>query len=402
MVRLRQPSLLLLLVGASLPLLLSGCSSSDGSSNGSRYPNKTSRQNILKQVGRQQVAMSQNGVQGSASGGGGGVGGGGGNAPGMQGSLGALLFMRPMGIGGGGGGASGGGGAPGASGGGFGVGVVNGGVFGRSAKNAAPRLPFIGAFMMNVVTRHAGRPNLVAKRAVRTREEVDFYYDDYLALWVSIDTTVENYGYYLFEDQEKTKPAGKFTSTYPTDPNIFPQVYSSEYSITAGVLKGSGGHYETSINSDGSGTSSYSNNLVGIYSDHGSSTWNIDGSSTWTAHSQGSDGSTSDYSGEFSMGGTGHTLSSDSTGHSNEYYYNPDGTGHGTIKGPEPGLPATIEWDNTGTITITWADGTKEVITPSWVEGNTETPPPGSDGTSGGGGGTSNGGGSSSGGTTTP
>lgn len=389
MVRLRRSSLFLLIFGVGIPLLLSGCSSGSNPVNTSRAPTKTSRQTLLKQLGRQQVAMSQNGVQNAS-------GGGGGTAPG-GGGLGGILFTGIVGMGGGGGGvgAGGGGGVSSSNVGGFGIGVIGGGILGRSASVSLPRLPSIGGFVMNVVTRHAGRPNLAAKRATLTREETAFFYDDYLLLWVSVNTTDKSYSYALYEDQNKTKPAGGFTSTYPTDWTVFPQIYHSEYSITAGTLKGSSGHYDTTILEDGSGSSSYSNNLAGIYADSGSSTWHTDGSSTWTAHSQAKDGSVSDSSGEFFANGSGHTLCSDSTGHSNEFFYNADGTGHGTIKGPEDGLPATLTWDNTGTITITWADGTTEVITPVWVEANVDSPPSGGGGTSGSG---NSGGGSSNGG----
>ncbi len=331
-------------------LALTGCSSGSETSNTNRSPNNTSRQNILKLVGGQQVAMAQNGTQNTAG------------AAGAMGGLGGMLFF-PRGIGGGGGAAGGGAGIPGGAP-GMGTGLVGAGVLGRSAKVKSQRLPFIGAFVMNVAQRRPGKASLNAKKAVRTREEVGFYFDEYLGLWVSVTNNDNNYAYNLFEDEAKTKPAGGFTSSYPTDPTVFPQVYRSEYRITAGTLAGSEGIYVTTIQEDGSGTSSYHNKLVGVYSDSGSSTWNVDGSSSWTARSEGKDGIVFEYGGQFNADGSGRTYSTSSNGYSNEFIYNADGTGRGILRGPDAGLPATIVWDLLGNLTITWADGTVEVITP--------------------------------------
>lgn len=361
-------------------LALTGCSSGSDTTNTSRSPNNTSRQNILKLVGGQQVAMAQNGTQNTPG------------AAGAMGGLGGMLFI-PRGMGGGGA-AGGGGGIPGGAP-GMGTGLVGAGVLGRSAKVQSRRLPFIGAFVMNVVQRRPGKASLNAKKAVRTREETGFYFDEYLGLWVSVTNTENNYAYNLFEDEGKTKPAGGFTSSYPTDPTVFPQVFRSEYRITAGTLAGSEGLYETTIKEDGSGTSTYHNKLAGIYSDSGSNTWSVDGSSSWTARSEGKDGTVIEYGGQFNRDGSGRTYSTSSNGYSNEFTYNTDGTGRGILRGPDPGLPATIVWDLLGNITITWADGTVEVITPTF---GVDVPAEGGGGT----GGATDGGPSGGGGGTTP
>ena len=49
--------------------------------------------------------------------------------------------------------------------------------------------------------------------------------------------------------------------------------------------------------------------------------------------------------------------------------YRADGSGHGRITGPDPGLPATIDWDAQGNTTVVYADGSSE-YTPGWGYGD--------------------------------
>lgn len=192
----------------------------------------------------------------------------------------------------------------------------------------------------------------------------DFYFDYYLGLWVATQTPGDYNHLLLFEDEVKTKPAGHITSNFP-EGDTYPQSSSSNYEFTAGYLAGSHGFSEYTIGANGSGESRYENVYSDGWSDSGTSRWSANGDFTWNYRSTGPDSFWSEGAGTFHANGSGSTKDSSSDGYKSDYRYNTDGTGSGTISGPDPGLPAKIRWDAEGNTWITYADGSKDYI-PGW------------------------------------
>jgi len=56
-------------------------------------------------------------------------------------------------------------------------------------------------------------------------------------------------------------------------------------------------------------------------------------------------------------------VTTDANNYSCVFDFAADGSGSGTVKGSDPGLPATARWDVTGTGQVTFADGSTSVLT---------------------------------------
>jgi hypothetical protein len=201
-----------------------------------------------------------------------------------------------------------------------------------------------------------------------------FYFDYYLGLWVAIDDLSGKSVYLLFEDEAKTKPAGKIETTYAVDSNTFPQIYESTYEFNAGTLAGSHGFSKSVTNTDYSGSMTYENHYNDSFSDKGASSWTGAGDYTWHSRTELTGGVWFENSGSFRANGSGGTRTSGSDGYTAIYIYNADGSGRGAISGSDPGLPVTIIWDAFGNTTIVYADGTTERLSGWGVGEGGETP----------------------------
>ena len=193
----------------------------------------------------------------------------------------------------------------------------------------------------------------------------NFYYDDWLALWV--DTTVNTsttYSQKFYEDEAKTIPAGSLDST-SSDWSVYPVSGSYHFLCTAGSLKGTSSDSTFTYNADYSGASHYSSATSDGWKYKGDSINNADGSSSWTNRTDSPDGSYSTDTGTFRIDGSSVTKTTGSDGYTVEYVNNADGSATGKITGPFDGLPANIVRDTTGKTTITYADGTVDII-PGW------------------------------------
>lgn len=235
--------------------------------------------------------------------------------------------------------------------------VGGGGASAAEASTNRP-IPMVGSFIQNVA---ASRPNRsAASRRARTRADTgdpNFYFDDFLGLWVQFTDTTTQTIYLLFMDQAKTQPAGSIVTTFPAA-DADPQVFSSDYTFTAGLLAGSHGSYKTTISSDGSGSSSYDDSSPDGWSGSGESTWRANGDYTWSSRTTIPGGISSNDRGTFHADGSGFTHSDASDGFVSDFTYRADGSGFGKVSGPAAGLPASIAWDAMGNTTITYADGT--------------------------------------------
>jgi hypothetical protein len=201
-------------------------------------------------------------------------------------------------------------------------------------------------------------------RARRTREAGNsLFFDEFLGLWVESTESEAQYRVLLFEDEAKTKPAGQLTVSWSNDDYAF----NSTYEITAGAFVGSHGFYESEWNEDGTGGMRYEDHSPQWGDSRGSSTFGSDGTYSWSSQTSTKDGAWYRDRGTFRADGRGETLSESSAGYRITNRYNADGSGNGAIQGPDPGLPATIVWESNGRTTITYADGTVEVI-PGWED----------------------------------
>jgi len=193
----------------------------------------------------------------------------------------------------------------------------------------------------------------------------DFYYDSWLELWVQIEETDNTYTLSLFVDEEKTQPAGKIVSSWPTDWENYPMTASDTYEITAGTMAGYHGYSLTEWTSESVGSYSYENfGPTGVH-DKGAGTWS-EGATSWTSLFEDGAGFWQTSSGEWGEDGEGTTTAEDSNGYKSTINYHADGSGDGLIEGPDEGLPATIVWDTEGNVTITWADGSKTHYNWGW------------------------------------
>jgi len=260
-----------------------------------------------------------------------------------------------------------------------GLGAASGGAGAGSGGTQIGALPLIGAFITHVATVRPtgtataaslkGRAAIAHRTRTRrhTREDgidPNFYFDDYLGLWVAIQDSETSSSFLLYLDEARTQPAGSFQTTFSKS-DAFPQTYESHYAITAGALQGTHGDYVTVQNADNSGTSTYNDTYLDGWSDQGKSAWSADGSSSWSSRNNGPNNTFYSYQGSFKADGSGanHTASSD--GYVTDYVYHADGSSSGRIQGPDPGLPAIITCDIYGNTTIHYADGSVEYY-PGW------------------------------------
>ena len=184
------------------------------------------------------------------------------------------------------------------------------------------------------------------------------YFDEFLGLWVENTQVSPNESKsFLYLDQAKSSPAGFFDTIYPSTWETFPIVYHSTYQITSGNFAGSHGTYDFTISSPTTGISTYDSSWAGQGTSKGSSSWSP-ASYTWENRFDNADGSWYHDAGTFYANGSGNSLTENSAGYKWTYHFNADGSGSGTIAGPDAGLPAAIVWDGQGHIRVTYADGT--------------------------------------------
>jgi len=240
-------------------------------------------------------------------------------------------------------------GAGGSSGGG-----ATGGTTGAGGGVGGP--PMIGAFIHQFIPGGFGGGPF-AKNGGRKEGEQTVYFDDYLQLWVEFIESENAMTQLLFEDEAKTKPAGKFETTFPGGWENFPFTFASTFEITAGPYSGAQGNYEFVIEGEMSGRQNYSSVWPGWGTDKGQSTWN-ENEYTYEYESNYTSGYWFKGNGEFRNGADGFSNYEDSIGYKYAYLYKADGSGSGRIEGPDPGLPATLTWTAEGRVRIVYADGT--------------------------------------------
>ncbi len=193
-----------------------------------------------------------------------------------------------------------------------------------------------------------------------TNNGTDFYFDEWLQLWVAVTWSETSYETLFFIDEAKLVPAGHVSSTYSGNWEIFPQTYHNEFEFTAGTLAGSHGTYDCVQNSLTTGSMVYDETYPDGSRYHGESNWS-ETSSTWTSRwdGPGNVGWFED-SGTWNSDGVGDYQCSNSDGWSSSWHYNADWSGNARFEGPDPLLPANMTWTSDGNYRIVYADGSVE------------------------------------------
>jgi len=163
----------------------------------------------------------------------------------------------------------------------------------------------------------------------------DFYYDEWLQLWVSVEWSNTSYTTSFFLDEARTQPAGHVASTFTGDWESFPQTYHNEYEFTAGLLAGSHGVYDCTQNSLFEGSMSYEDTYADGSHDNGESSWSSE-LSAWHSRWDGAnnEGWFED-TGIWSSDGTGTYTCSNSEGWASTWHYNADWSGSAHFEGPQ-------------------------------------------------------------------
>jgi hypothetical protein len=190
--------------------------------------------------------------------------------------------------------------------------------------------------------------------------EPQFYFDEWLQLWVDVSFTETTFTCLFYQDEAKTQPAGFSSSTFTGDWNTYPQSYTSNYSYTAGTFAGAHGTYECTQESEFVGHMNYENTYSDSATDEGQSSWN-ETESTWSSewHSANNASWYLD-SGTWRADGTMDYQCSNSEGWSTTWHYNADWSGSAHFEGPNPLLPADMTWTSSGHYRIVYANGLVE------------------------------------------
>jgi len=181
-------------------------------------------------------------------------------------------------------------------------------------------------------------------------------YDKRLGLWVVTSITLSSYTKTFYQDKAETEPAGSavYTLDLPT------QTLSGTVSITAGNYSGLSGNYSatrsgTSISGNLNLTLPSGTTVASQFSITLSLTGKVSGTTTETVTDSTGYSETSTV--VRNSDGSMKITASDTNGYSSTLNFASDYSGSGTVNGPDPGLPATVKWDSTGTGTVTFANG---------------------------------------------
>ena len=180
-------------------------------------------------------------------------------------------------------------------------------------------------------------------------------YDANLGLWVDTTITLTTYTSHFYQDQAETQPAGSAVYTL----NLSTKTLSGTISITAGKYAGLSGNYsvtKTSNGFDGNYTLTFPNGTT--LSCQLSLAFDLLGrpSGTLTQSISESNGYSATTTIVRHTDGTMKVTASDSNGYTSTLNFAADYSGNGLVAGPDPGLPAKLKWDNTGTGTVTFAN----------------------------------------------
>lgn len=198
-------------------------------------------------------------------------------------------------------------------------------------------------------------------RTGQTREAGVPYFDEFIGVWVVDTYSTNGYSAVYSLDEAGTLPAGTSSSTWVVTESG--SNGTSQVRITAGPNAG----YKldsTYTTDDLLGSGSYSSltdsPIYGSSQDQGE--WAADGSGSYLSRWTSGD-TFKAYQGSWLADGSWNSTSTSSDGYTMTQQGRADGSGTGSITGPDPLLPATVVWNTEGVGTITWADGSTSPIT---------------------------------------
>jgi hypothetical protein len=222
----------------------------------------------------------------------------------------------------------------------------------KSKTNVAQHLGGIGAFQAGAIFATFGHG--VPEPAFHPASSPVFV--SQLGLWMVLSVSGTTFTETFYADQAETQPAGN--ATYTLD--VATLTLSGAISITKGPYAGLSGTYSQTLTKNGT-TGTYSFTLPSGLQVSCSFTLSI--SATGIPSGTGSETvtETNGYSETANVtylpDGSKIVTASDSNGYKSTLKFASDGSGTGTISGPDPGLPATIVWNSVGTGTVTFVDG---------------------------------------------
>jgi hypothetical protein len=233
----------------------------------------------------------------------------------------------------------------------------NGGGVNRSVKDDV-----IKAVQTGFSTYETGK-NSGRKRTTRGEDPNSApWFDSFYELW-SVSSE-DGRGVNYFEDEACTLPAGysRFDSDYADTGGEFKS--TSSFSITKGPKAGATGSGLTELvyTPDFLYTFSFIGDIPGYASYSTSGRWDSNGGG-YKSYSKDQNGLVQRYEASYNNDGTSRLLFTDENNLEFTLNFNADQSGTGTVTGDDTSvLPATIVWDETGSGTITFKDGSKETF----------------------------------------
>ncbi len=201
----------------------------------------------------------------------------------------------------------------------------------------------------------------------QTREAGTPYFDQFIGAWVVESSTETTWSAVYSLDEAGTQPAGTSVSAWTVTESG--SQGTTKVRITAGPNEGyslDSSYALDDLLGTGQYSSSSSSPLYGTSQDEG--TWRSDGSgsylSRWTY-----DSDFREYQGTWKADGSWTSSSRSGDGSVMTLKGALDGSGTGSITGPDSLLPANVVWNIEGAGQITWADGSKSEINWSGLGG---------------------------------
>ncbi len=233
----------------------------------------------------------------------------------------------------------------------------NGGGSSRSVKDE-----IVKAVQTGFSTYKAGKNSGRSRKGRNEDPSVGVVYDYYYDLWARVGPGGWSVDY--FEDEACTKPAGYNRFENSVGENGIDFVATGAFEINAGPKAGSKGISSSSLVSSPETvyTFSYTGEMPGGVSWSTSGRWDSNGGE-YKSSSMDERGVVQRYEVSYNNDGTSRLLFTDENGLEFILNFNPGQSGSGTITGDDTTLlPATIVWDETGSGTITFKDGSKETF----------------------------------------
>ena len=236
----------------------------------------------------------------------------------------------------------------------------NGGGVNRSVKDDVIKAVQTG-FSTYKTGKGSGR-----KRTTRNEDPTPkVVYDDFYELWARM-TPEENYTRLIeyFEDEACTLPAGesRYDKVYADNGGEFKA--TGFIKIDAGPKKGTNGTSEVELvyTPEFLYTFSFIQDIPGFSSSSITGRWDSNGGG-YKSYSKDQNGVVQRYEASYNNDGTSRLVFTDENNLEFTLNFNADQSGTGTVTGDDTTvLPATIVWDETGSGTITFKDGSKETF----------------------------------------